>query len=89
MKVLTRNMSLSEDADLSAVIALCKHFTGADFKALLYNAQLEAIHDGTKHLLKPTETQEVKPDIAHMPSIEDGIKELSKEEYDALTIQVQ
>ena len=26
---------------------MCEHFTGADFKALLYNAQLAAIHRNT------------------------------------------
>ena len=26
---------------------MCEHFTGADFKALLYNAQLVAIHRNT------------------------------------------
>ena len=28
---------------------MCEHFTGADFKALLYNAQLAAIHRSTSN----------------------------------------
>ena len=46
LKALTRHMSLSEDTDLSQLAEMCEHFTGADFKALLYNAQLEAVHGG-------------------------------------------
>lgn len=37
-------MTLSEDINLAVISDMCEHFTGADFKALLYNAQLAAIH---------------------------------------------
>lgn len=40
-------MQLSEDVDLQAVADKCSHFTGADFKAMLYNAQLEAMNEHT------------------------------------------
>lgn len=40
-------MSLSEDIDFESFAETCEDFTGADFKALLYNAQLEAIHEFT------------------------------------------
>ena len=40
-------MSLAEDIDFEYFAENCKDFTGADFKALLYNAQLEAIHEFT------------------------------------------
>lgn len=41
---LSRNIAVSEDVDLTSVIQDCDYFTGADIKALLYNAQLESIH---------------------------------------------
>lgn len=40
-------MSLAADIDFGHFAKTCKDFTGADFKALLYNAQLEAIHEFT------------------------------------------
>lgn len=39
-------MSFSSDVDLKAVADMCEYFTGADLKALLYNSQLSAMHDG-------------------------------------------
>lgn len=45
MHALSRKMCLSLDVDQDKISELCTHFTGADFKALLYNAQLEAIHE--------------------------------------------
>ena len=38
-------MSLADDVKLAELANSCQHFTGADFKALLYNAQLSAIHE--------------------------------------------
>lgn len=40
-------MRLAEDVDLEAVADMTPHFTGADLKALLYNAQLASIHEST------------------------------------------
>ncbi|KAI0239258.1 Peroxisome biogenesis factor 1 [Lamellibrachia satsuma] len=45
LRVLTRNLQMAADVDLSALSEMCINFTGADLKALLYNAQLEAIHE--------------------------------------------
>ena len=36
---------MCDDVNLSALSEVCVNFTGADIKALLYNAQLEAIHE--------------------------------------------
>ncbi|XP_033637496.1 peroxisome biogenesis factor 1-like isoform X2 [Asterias rubens] len=44
LQALTRKIPLTNDVNLRTVAAQCEHFTGADFKALLYNAQLDAIH---------------------------------------------
>ena len=38
-------MSLSDDVKLAELANGCQYFSGADFKALLYNAQLNAIHE--------------------------------------------
>ncbi|KAL8595929.1 hypothetical protein ACOMHN_018241 [Nucella lapillus] len=47
LKALTGKMCLNEDVRLDDIADMCEHFTGADFKALLYNAQLQAIHEYT------------------------------------------
>lgn len=45
-------MSLGKTVDLQYFARECEHFSGADIKALLYNAQLEAIHELTGKVLK-------------------------------------
>ncbi|XP_041353042.1 peroxisome biogenesis factor 1-like [Gigantopelta aegis] len=47
LKSLTRKMYLCDDVNLQKLADECENFTGADFKALLYNAQLKAIHEHT------------------------------------------
>nr|XP_026690933.1 peroxisome biogenesis protein 1-like [Ciona intestinalis] len=44
LRSLSRNLPL-HDVDLTTVAKHCENFSGADLKALLYNAQLEAVHD--------------------------------------------
>ncbi|NXP09531.1 PEX1 factor, partial [Thinocorus orbignyianus] len=44
LKALSHSLSLANDVDLQDLAAKTERFTGADLKALLYNAQLEAIH---------------------------------------------
>ncbi|XP_015227895.1 PREDICTED: peroxisome biogenesis factor 1 isoform X1 [Cyprinodon variegatus] len=44
LKALSSGLSLAPDVDLEQLAAVTQHFTGADLKALLYNAQLEAVH---------------------------------------------
>ncbi|XP_075602298.1 peroxisomal ATPase PEX1 isoform X4 [Balearica regulorum gibbericeps] len=44
LKALSHSLSLANDVDLQDLAAKTEQFTGADLKALLYNAQLEAIH---------------------------------------------
>ena len=46
-QALSRRLNLAEDVDLASVAQRCEHFTGADLKAVLYNAQLEAVHQAT------------------------------------------
>ncbi|XP_037330701.2 peroxisome biogenesis factor 1 [Pungitius pungitius] len=45
LKALSAGMALAADVDLEQLAAATEQFTGADLKALLYNAQLEAVHD--------------------------------------------
>jgi len=47
LQALSRSLLLAQDTNLAAISDMCEHFTGADFKALLYNAQLAAIHRNT------------------------------------------
>uniref|UniRef100_A0A8D2BDU8 Peroxisomal ATPase PEX1 n=1 Tax=Sciurus vulgaris TaxID=55149 RepID=A0A8D2BDU8_SCIVU len=44
LNVLSDSLLLADDVDLQHVASLTDSFTGADLKALLYNAQLEALH---------------------------------------------
>ncbi|XP_072010412.1 peroxisomal ATPase PEX1 isoform X2 [Engystomops pustulosus] len=44
LKGLSRSMTLDRDVDFQYIASRTENFTGADLKALLYNAQLEAIH---------------------------------------------
>uniref|UniRef100_A0A9J8A972 Peroxisomal ATPase PEX1 n=1 Tax=Cyprinus carpio carpio TaxID=630221 RepID=A0A9J8A972_CYPCA len=44
LKALTHCVPLAADVDLEQIAVATELFTGADLKALLYNAQLEAIH---------------------------------------------
>ncbi|XP_068091364.1 peroxisomal ATPase PEX1 isoform X2 [Hyperolius riggenbachi] len=46
LKCLSHSMLLDDDVDLQHIASVTENFTGADLKALLYNAQLEAIHAG-------------------------------------------
>lgn len=48
LQALSRSLVLAQDTNLAAISDMCEHFTGADFKALLYNAQLVAIHRKTR-----------------------------------------
>lgn len=54
LKALSAGVPLAADVDLEQLAAATEQFTGADLKALLYNAQLEAIHNslgsGTPHV---------------------------------------
>ncbi|XP_077124296.1 peroxisomal ATPase PEX1 isoform X1 [Ranitomeya variabilis] len=44
LKGLSRSLTLDRDVDFQYISICTENFTGADLKALLYNAQLEAIH---------------------------------------------
>lgn len=47
LKALSSGLSLAPDVDLQQLAAVTEQFTGADLKALLYNAQLEAVHNSS------------------------------------------
>ncbi|XP_076864860.1 peroxisomal ATPase PEX1 isoform X3 [Brachyhypopomus gauderio] len=53
LKALTHSVPLAADVDLEQIAVATELFTGADLKALLYNAQLEAIHNGLGPSLLP------------------------------------
>lgn len=44
LKALSHSLPLAHDVDFQHLAEKTEHFTGADLKALLYNAQLEAVH---------------------------------------------
>ncbi|XP_020487237.2 peroxisome biogenesis factor 1 [Labrus bergylta] len=45
LKALSAGVTLGADVDLEQLAAATEQFTGADLKALLYNAQLEVVHN--------------------------------------------
>lgn len=44
LRALSADVPLAADVDLEQLAAATELFTGADLRALLYNAQLEAVH---------------------------------------------
>ncbi|XP_061442951.1 peroxisomal ATPase PEX1 isoform X2 [Rhineura floridana] len=44
LRALSHSLPLAYDVDFQLLAAKTEYFTGADLKALLYNAQLEAVH---------------------------------------------
>lgn len=44
LKALSAGVPMATDVELEQLAAATEQFTGADLKAVLYNAQLEAIH---------------------------------------------
>ncbi|XP_077363973.1 peroxisomal ATPase PEX1 isoform X2 [Festucalex cinctus] len=49
LKVLSNGVHLAPDVDLEELAAWTEGFTGADLKALLYNAQLQALNGSQPH----------------------------------------
>ena len=45
LKALSSKLDFDKDIDLTKLAFACENFSGADLKALLYNAQLEAVHE--------------------------------------------
>jgi len=45
LKALSKSLPLAKDIDFREVTKDCQYFTGADLKALLYNAQLLVAHN--------------------------------------------
>lgn len=119
LKALSLKMSLSDNVNLQHFADTCKDFTGADFKALLYNAQLEAIHEftasheesiefGKKRKRGPASRLKTRPGLnlkvdvsrrerhrsgspgtlAYIPSLEEGIVQVSAEMEERLSSQV-
>uniref|UniRef100_A0A8D0AIR5 Peroxisomal ATPase PEX1 n=1 Tax=Sander lucioperca TaxID=283035 RepID=A0A8D0AIR5_SANLU len=60
LKALSTGAALAADVDLDQLAAATEQFTGADLKALLYNAQLEAVHNSmassTPHLISGSDS---------------------------------
>lgn len=45
---LSTGVAMATDVELGRLAAATERFTGADLKALLYNAQLEAVREGAR-----------------------------------------
>lgn len=45
LKCLSSRLSVSEDVDLEVIASKTEYFSGADLQALLYTANIEALHD--------------------------------------------
>ncbi|KAL9964534.1 hypothetical protein ACROYT_G028189 [Oculina patagonica] len=111
LQALSRSLVLAQDTNLAAISDICEHFTGADFKALLYNAQLVAIHRTTssnqlyKGVFSATGrpgrsdempkdpsaavlTDEARENIIYIPSLVEGAKHVSAEEFTRLRSEV-
>ena len=73
LTALSRNLALSEDANLAMVAARANDFTGADLAALLADAQLAAVQavlrqqDSTKGLVSHIAPGYLNAHICHAP----------------------
>jgi len=56
---LSKSLPLSKDVDFHEITNDCQYFTGADLKALLYNAQLQVAHN-VLNSEKPESTKKQK-----------------------------
>uniref|UniRef100_A0A669ESA8 Peroxisomal ATPase PEX1 n=1 Tax=Oreochromis niloticus TaxID=8128 RepID=A0A669ESA8_ORENI len=66
LKALTAGVPLAPDVDLEQLAAATAQFTGADLKALLYNAQLEAVHNSIGKLNDLTSGSESDMSLSSM-----------------------
>lgn len=53
LKALSSRLRLADDVLLDQVAASTGHFSGADLQAVLYTAQLKAVHQLTEGLYGP------------------------------------
>ncbi|GFQ91889.1 peroxisome biogenesis factor 1 [Trichonephila clavata] len=81
LRCLSSKLSMSDDIDLEYIANRTEHFSGADLQALLYTANIEALHDtqsfssrrysigGAKDLSYSVASDKV----LYMPTIQDGL----------------
>ncbi|KAG8186186.1 hypothetical protein JTE90_012010 [Oedothorax gibbosus] len=80
LKCLSSKLSVSDDVDLEVIASKTEYFSGADLQALLYTANIEALHDSqsTSSRRYSTSSEDLKYSIAsdkllYMPTLEDGL----------------
>ncbi|KAK2573714.1 Peroxisome biogenesis factor 1 [Acropora cervicornis] len=99
LQALAKSLTLADDVDLDVIADMCDNFTGADFKALLYNAQLAAIHRSTnssqlyKGLFSDEDSERSNPeqfrkDAFFIPSLTKGVVHLPDEDQNKLSSEV-
>lgn len=54
LQAVSRKLDLDPSVDLAEYARVTENFTGADLQALIYNAQLEAIHDAIEPITAST-----------------------------------
>ncbi|PRP80011.1 adenosinetriphosphatase [Planoprotostelium fungivorum] len=62
LSCVSRKMKFSSDVSFSDLAERCVHFSGADLQALLYNAQLESVHqsiDGDVYNVEEKEREDI------------------------------
>ena len=99
LQALAKSLTLADDVDLAVIADMCDNFTGADFKALLYNAQLAAIHRSTnssqlyKGLFSDEDSERSNPeqfrkDAFFIPSLTEGVVHLPDHDQNKLSSEV-
>ena len=85
------SVDLSDDVSLEKIVGRILNFTGADIKALLYNAQLEAIHRATAEglLSKTTQLRTQHETDCMSVTCADNQHTLTEEHKDRLFAKVQ
>lgn len=103
LRALSRSLLLATDTKLADISDMCENFTGADLKALLYNAQLAAIHRNTSNsqLYKglfnsergddendSLQNKDIKEKVAYIPNLVKGPVHVLSDELTKLYSEV-
>ena len=97
LNALSTKLVFSPDVDLKAISQQTDYFSGADLQAVLYSAQLDALHNslneskkGLKKQSKDSTEQSLENIASYMPSVEKGfIRDLNSGERQKLINEIE
>lgn len=79
-------MNISSSVSFSEISKICENYSGADLQALLYNAQLETIHETIPNLHHEINNNEISEKNIKIFKLNEENEKNLKEEIEALDI---